>query len=193
MLPKNLYRHHGSLRNSKTWLCDTITKSVYHPCRLTCCWTWGQHSRALSFQYLYLALVISGGKGLLSKSSCQGAALCGHLCGMALCVAEWPPAIYTIARPVGLEVGYGVLRGSALLTSHWDEICLVSLEKPLPLLQAGLLVRNSLWLWSWSWMAHWLEEVSAPHIFHWNLRPASNAKADPCVSAAFLTHLCNHA
>ena len=110
------------------WRLEAITVSFYD-LRQVSSWKCEQHSRALSTCYLYLVLVISGSKDVLSNLAVRVAALDGGLCWMALCVAEWPPAIPTVTRLVGPEVGCGVLRGSALISSLGYKICSINLEK----------------------------------------------------------------
>lgn len=107
--------------------CGCLKPSLDHLCQPTY-WKCEQHCRALSLCYLYLALVISGSKGFLSKSSCQGSRPGQGVCGIALCVSEWTPDIQVI-RLVGSEVGYEALRGSALLHNHWDKTWPFNLEK----------------------------------------------------------------
>lgn len=63
---------------------------------------------------------------------------------MAFCMAESPSATLITTRFAGPGVGYGILRGSALISSHDTESAQSIWKKLFVLLQAGFIVKNSL-------------------------------------------------
>lgn len=63
---------------------------------------------------------------------------------MAFCMAESPSTTLITTRLVGPEVGYGILRGSALISSHDTKSAQSIWKKLFVLLQAGFIMKNSL-------------------------------------------------
>lgn len=123
------------------WLLEVTVESLEH-LRQPTCWGCEQNSRVLSFHHLYLALAISGSKGLLGKSSCQDncpewkSVLKGTLRGPTTTRPK------TITRSMGPELAYGIWRGPALFSCHGAKSAWLLWKRYFPLLQAVFLVRN---------------------------------------------------
>lgn len=148
--PRNQNRHHRSFRNSKMRLLKAIAESSDPICQPTC-GRYEQHSRALSFCYLSLALAISGSKDIPWKSSRLGSCpeqrsvLNGTSRGPA---TSCPTNINKVCGP-WLSLQFQFLERFWPIQCQWDKICPVW-KKHFPLLEVGFLVRNNLYS-----VGHW--------------------------------------